>query len=110
MSLPLQAVADTYRSVLHGCAPCSFHKSSLCLVWLVPFAAKSKSDPSFLTLRIYLLYAPLLPPPLDDVTYCEYNRFLTRTQLWQGKSRRRKDGIDMGATARGIAQRLHGFP
>jgi hypothetical protein len=60
-------------------------------------------------LALYLLYASLFPP-LHDVTCCEYNRFLTRTQLWQGKPRRRKDGTDVGTTARGIAQRLHRFP
>src|SRR5215218_6795567 len=37
-------------------------------------------------------------PPLHDVTCCEYHRFLTHTPLWQDKSRRRKDGTDVGTT------------
>ena len=48
--------------------------------------------------------------PLPDVTCCKYNRFPTRTQLWQGKSRRRKDGTDVSTTARGVVERLYCFP
>jgi transposase InsO family protein len=58
----------------------------------------------------YTYCMPRFCPPLHDVICCEYNRFLTRTQLWQGKSGWRKDSTDMGTTARGITQRLHGFP
>jgi hypothetical protein len=49
-------------------------------------------------------------PPLSDVTCCEYNRFPTHPRLRQGKSRRRKDGTSVGATARGVVERLHRFP
>jgi hypothetical protein len=53
-----------------------------------------------------LRFCPLLP----DITCCEYNRFPTHPQLRQGKSRRRKDGTDVGTTARGVVERLHRFP
>ena len=53
---------------------------------------------------------PRFCPLLHDVTCCEYNRFPTRTQHWQGKSRRRKDGTYVGTTAKGVIGRLHRFP
>ena len=58
----------------------------------------------------YTYCLPLFGSPLPHVTCCEYNRFPTRTYHWQGKSRRRKDGTDVGTTARGVVERLHRFP
>src|SRR5207249_3195284 len=62
------------------------------------------------TIRYYTYCLLLFGSPLHHVTCCEYNRFPTRTQLCQGKSRRRKDGTDVGTTARGVVERLHRFP
>ncbi len=58
----------------------------------------------------YTYCMPRFCPPLHDVMCCEYNRFPTRTQHWQGKSRRRKDDTDVGTTARGVVGRLHRVP
>ena len=58
----------------------------------------------------YTYCMPRFCPPLHDVTCCEYHRFLTHTPLWQDTSRRRKDGTDVGTTARGVVERLHRFP
>src|SRR6266446_7964134 len=60
--------------------------------------------------RRYTYCMPRFCPPLHDVMCCEYNRFPTRTQHWQGKSRRRKDDTDVGTTARGVVGRLHRVP
>src|SRR4029450_7395363 len=57
----------------------------------------------------YTYCLPRFCPLLHDVTCCEYNRFPTYPPLWQGTSRRRKDGTDVDTTARGVVERLHRF-
>jgi hypothetical protein len=89
------------------------------LVWTAdaPTALPVPSTPVAAPAQPPLTYTPhytyCLPrfcPLLHDVTCCEYNRFPTYPPLWQGTSRRRKDGTDVDTTARGVVERLHRFP